>query len=110
MAELPMTASGPSQLGEAALSPTVPRLGRQRGKAALRIARGEQTDAEIASAVGVAEKTIERWRHANDRFHQLIQEAAANDVLVATLAPSPGTFAPCDGVPMEYLGRLRRPL
>jgi DNA-binding GntR family transcriptional regulator len=29
---------------------------------------------------------IDRWRHANDRFHQLIQAAAANDVLVATLA------------------------
>jgi DNA-binding GntR family transcriptional regulator len=28
---------------------------------------------------------IERWRHANDRFHQLIQDAAANEVLVATL-------------------------
>jgi DNA-binding GntR family transcriptional regulator len=28
---------------------------------------------------------IEHWRHANDGFHQQIQEAAANDVLVATL-------------------------
>ena len=31
------------------------------------------------------DEEIERWRHANDRFHQLIQDAAANDVLVATL-------------------------
>jgi DNA-binding GntR family transcriptional regulator len=30
-------------------------------------------------------RVIDQWRHANDRFHQLIQEAAANDVLVATL-------------------------
>lgn len=36
------------------------------------------------SAVPDAE--IDRWRHANDRFHQLIQAAAANEVLVATLA------------------------
>ena len=28
---------------------------------------------------------IEHWRHANDGFHQQIQDAAANDVLVATL-------------------------
>jgi DNA-binding GntR family transcriptional regulator len=34
----------------------------------------------------VPEEDIERWRHANDGFHQQIQEAAANDVLVATLA------------------------
>jgi DNA-binding GntR family transcriptional regulator len=27
-----------------------------------------------------------RWRHANDSFHQAVQEGAANDVLVATLA------------------------
>jgi DNA-binding GntR family transcriptional regulator len=33
----------------------------------------------------VPDEEIERWRHANDRFHQLIQDAAANDVLVATL-------------------------
>ena len=33
----------------------------------------------------VPDEEIERWRHANDHFHQLIQEAAANDVLVATL-------------------------
>jgi DNA-binding GntR family transcriptional regulator len=34
----------------------------------------------------VPEEDIERWRHANDGFHQQIQEAAANDVLVATLS------------------------
>ena len=32
------------------------------------------------------DEEIERWRHANDLFHQLIQAAASNDVLVATLA------------------------
>jgi DNA-binding GntR family transcriptional regulator len=37
-------------------------------------------------AVALPDEEIDRWRHANDRFHQLIQEAAANDVLVATLA------------------------
>jgi DNA-binding GntR family transcriptional regulator len=37
-------------------------------------------------AGAVPDEEIERWRHANDRFHQLIQDAAANDVLVATLA------------------------
>jgi len=35
-------------------------------------------------AVPAAE--IERWRHANDGFHQQIQQAAANDVLVAALS------------------------
>lgn len=34
----------------------------------------------------VPDEEIERWRHANDHFHQLIQEAAANDVLIASLA------------------------
>ncbi len=39
-----------------------------------------------SDAAGVVpDEEIERWRHANDRFHQLIQDAAANDVLVATL-------------------------
>jgi DNA-binding GntR family transcriptional regulator len=33
----------------------------------------------------VPDAEIERWRHANDLFHQLIQDAAANEVLVATL-------------------------
>jgi DNA-binding GntR family transcriptional regulator len=33
----------------------------------------------------VPDDEIERWRHANDLFHQLIQDAAANDVLVVTL-------------------------
>jgi DNA-binding GntR family transcriptional regulator len=37
-------------------------------------------------AVALPDEEIARWRHANDRFHQLIQDAAANDVLVATLA------------------------
>jgi DNA-binding GntR family transcriptional regulator len=32
------------------------------------------------------DRDIEQWRRANDGFHQLIQAAAANDVLVATLA------------------------
>ena len=41
-------------------------------------------------AAPLPDEEIERWRHANDRFHQLIQDAAANDVLVATLvAPAP---------------------
>jgi DNA-binding GntR family transcriptional regulator len=44
------------------------------------------TAARSRSANGVPPaREIDRWRHANDRFHQLIQEAAANDVLVATL-------------------------
>jgi DNA-binding GntR family transcriptional regulator len=34
----------------------------------------------------VADEEIERWRHANDRFHLQIQDAAANDVLVGMLA------------------------
>jgi len=33
----------------------------------------------------VPDEEIEHWRHANDAFHLQIQEAAANDVLVATL-------------------------
>jgi len=44
---------------------------------------------EVRSGGGlgaVPEEDIERWRHANDGFHQQIQDAAANDVLVATLA------------------------
>ena len=44
---------------------------------------------EVRSGGGleaVPEEDIERWRHANDGFHQRIQEAAANDVLVATLS------------------------
>ena len=44
---------------------------------------------EVRSGGGlgdVPEEDIERWRHANDGFHQQIQEAAANDVLVATLS------------------------
>jgi DNA-binding GntR family transcriptional regulator len=44
---------------------------------------------EVRSGGGldaVPEEDIEHWRHANDGFHQQIQEAAANEVLVATLA------------------------
>lgn len=33
----------------------------------------------------LSERDIETWGRANDEFHQVIQEAAANDVLVATL-------------------------
>ncbi len=43
---------------------------------------------QVRSDPGAAapDEEIARWRRANDNFHQLIQEAAANDVLVATLA------------------------
>jgi DNA-binding GntR family transcriptional regulator len=34
---------------------------------------------------GVGDREIEQWRRANDEFHQVIQEAAGNEVLVATL-------------------------
>jgi len=34
----------------------------------------------------LSERDIESWGRANDSFHQVIQEAAGNDVLVATLA------------------------
>jgi DNA-binding GntR family transcriptional regulator len=37
------------------------------------------------SGAGVGEQEVERWRRANDEFHQVIQEAAGNEVLVATL-------------------------
>jgi DNA-binding GntR family transcriptional regulator len=37
------------------------------------------------SGAGVGEQEIERWGRANDEFHQVIQEAAGNEVLVATL-------------------------
>jgi DNA-binding GntR family transcriptional regulator len=33
----------------------------------------------------VADEELERWRRANDGFHQQIQKAAANDVLVSML-------------------------
>jgi DNA-binding GntR family transcriptional regulator len=33
----------------------------------------------------LSEKDIEVWGNANDEFHQVIQDAAGNDVLVATL-------------------------
>jgi DNA-binding GntR family transcriptional regulator len=34
----------------------------------------------------LSERDIEAWGHANDEFHQVIHEAAGNEVLAATLA------------------------
>jgi len=44
-----------------------------------------QTMEERESGAGAGERQAVVWSRANDQFHQVIQEAAHNDVLVATL-------------------------
>ncbi len=60
--------------------------GLREAQAEFRETLARMMEVRSDGAVALPEKEIERWRHANDRFHQLIQDAAANDVLVATLA------------------------
>jgi DNA-binding GntR family transcriptional regulator len=70
------------------------RLIHQEHLTALRNAQAEFRES-LARTIALREEPgarqlsaaeIERWRRANDRFHQVIQQASANDVLVATLA------------------------
>jgi DNA-binding GntR family transcriptional regulator len=48
------------------------------------LARTTESRRSGAGEAGESETLL--WGHANDQFHQAIQEAAGNDVLVATLA------------------------
>lgn len=56
-----------------------------RAQAQFRESLGRMRDGTRNGRRRLSERDIEVWGNANDEFHQVIQEAAGNEVLVATL-------------------------